>query len=109
MAEIEECLRAEDSGVYMTYCSQVWTEALNQARVEVSSVLRKVESVYYPLPSESLSLLARGLIPPPRWQRWARTVQPMFQLLLPNPSRRMSTLVSQEKKRTLTREWPLML
>ena len=59
VAEAEESLKAEDSGVYMTYYSQVWTEALNQARVEVSSVLRKVESVYYPLPSEGLSPLAR--------------------------------------------------
>ena len=31
-----------------TYCALVWDEALNQAGVEPSSVLRKVESIYYP-------------------------------------------------------------
>ena len=30
------------------YCSQVWNEALKQARVEASSDLWKVERVYYP-------------------------------------------------------------
>ena len=34
--------------VCRTYCFQVWNEALNQAGVEASSVLRKVKSVYYP-------------------------------------------------------------
>ena len=48
MVEIEEALRAEVSGVCRTYCLQVWNEALNQAGVEASSVLRKTESVYYP-------------------------------------------------------------
>ena len=47
MVEIEEALRAEVSGVCRTYCFQVWNEALNQAGVEASSVLKKVESVYY--------------------------------------------------------------
>ena len=31
-----------------TYCLKVWNKALNQSRVEASSVLRKAESVYYP-------------------------------------------------------------
>ena len=30
------------------YCLLVWNEALNQARVEASSSLRRAESVYYP-------------------------------------------------------------
>ena len=47
--EIEEALRVEVPGVYKTYCSQTWYKALNQARVEASSMLRKVENVYYPL------------------------------------------------------------
>ena len=34
--------------VCRTYCFQVWNEALNQAGVEASSVLRKVKSIYYP-------------------------------------------------------------
>ena len=49
VAETEKALRAEVSEVCRTYCSQVWNEALNQAKVEASSVLRMAESVYYPL------------------------------------------------------------
>ena len=49
VAEIEKAFKAEVPGVCRTYCSQTWYKALNQARVEVSSVLRKAENVYYPL------------------------------------------------------------
>ena len=38
----------EVPAVCKTYCALVWDEALNQARVEASSVLRKAESIYYP-------------------------------------------------------------
>lgn len=48
VAETEENLRAEVSGVYRNYCLQVWNEALNQARVDASSTLRRVENVYHP-------------------------------------------------------------
>lgn len=48
VAETEEALKAEVSGVCRTYCAQVWDEALNQVGVEASSVLRNAESVYYP-------------------------------------------------------------
>ena len=48
VAETEEALWAEVSGVCRNYCLQVWNEALNQAGVEASSVLRTAESVYYP-------------------------------------------------------------
>ena len=48
VAEIEEALRAEVLEVCRSYCLQVWNEALNQAVVEVSFALRRVESVYYP-------------------------------------------------------------
>ena len=58
--EIEDALRVEVSGVCRNYCSQVWNEALNQAGVEASFILRKAESVYNPLPSEHLFLLAWG-------------------------------------------------
>ena len=34
--------------VCKTYCALIWDEALNQARVEASSMLRKAESIYYP-------------------------------------------------------------
>ena len=49
VAEIEETLKAKVSGVCKTYCLQVWNEALNQARVEASSALRRAENLYYPL------------------------------------------------------------
>ena len=48
VAETEDALRAEVPAVYRTYCTVVWDEALNQAGVEVSSILRKPESIYYP-------------------------------------------------------------
>ena len=69
VAETKESLRAEVSGVCRNYCSQVWNEALNQVGVKTLFVLRKAESVYYPLPSESLFLLTQGLILPSRWQK----------------------------------------
>lgn len=50
VAETEDALRAEVPSVCRIYCALTWDEALNQARVEASSVLRKAESVYYPLP-----------------------------------------------------------
>ena len=47
MAETEDALRAEVLTVCRTYCAQTWNEALNQAGVEASSVLREARSVYY--------------------------------------------------------------
>ena len=49
VVETKEALRAEVSKVCRNYCLQVWNEALNQARVEASSALRRAESVYCPL------------------------------------------------------------
>ena len=48
VAETEEALRAKVPAVCRTYYALVWDKALNQAGVEVSSVLRKVENIYYP-------------------------------------------------------------
>ena len=48
VAETEDSLKAEVSAMCRTYCALVWDEALNQGGVEVSSVLRKAESIYYP-------------------------------------------------------------
>ena len=48
VAETKEALRAEVSGVCRAYCLQVWNEALNLARVEASSALKRAENVYYP-------------------------------------------------------------
>ena len=49
VAEIEEALKVEVLKVCRNYYLQVWNEALNQARVEASSALRRAKSVYYPL------------------------------------------------------------
>ena len=48
VAESLATLKAQVPGVCRLYCSQVWNEALKQARVEASSDLWKVENVYYP-------------------------------------------------------------
>ena len=48
VVETEEALRAEVSEVCRFYCFQVWNEALDQAGVEASFTLRRVENVYYP-------------------------------------------------------------
>ena len=48
VAETEDALRAEVPSVCRAYYDLVRDEALNQAGVEASSVLRKVESIYYP-------------------------------------------------------------
>ena len=48
VAETEDALRAEVPAVCRAYCAQTWEEALNQARVEASSELRKPESIIFP-------------------------------------------------------------
>ena len=47
VAETEDALRAEVPTVCHAYCAQTWEEALNQARVEASSELRKPESIIF--------------------------------------------------------------
>ena len=47
VVEIEDALRAEILAVCRTYCALAWDEALNKARVEAFSVLKKARSVYY--------------------------------------------------------------
>ena len=49
VAETEDTLRAEVPAVCRAYCAQTWEEALNQAGVEASSGLRKLESIIFPL------------------------------------------------------------
>ena len=48
VAETEETLRAKVPTVCRIYCAQTWNEALNQAKVEASSELRKAKNIYYP-------------------------------------------------------------
>ena len=47
VAETQAIIKAQVPGVCGLYCSQVWNEALKQARVEASSDLWKVENVCY--------------------------------------------------------------
>ena len=48
IVETEEPPRAKVMGVCRNYYLQVWNKALNKAKVEASSALRRVKSVYYP-------------------------------------------------------------
>ena len=48
VAETEDALQAEVPVVCRAYCAQTWEEALNQARVEASSGLRRPESIIFP-------------------------------------------------------------
>ena len=56
VVETKEALKVKVLGVCRNYCSQVWHEALNQAGVKASSILRKPESVYYPLAIQASDL-----------------------------------------------------
>ena len=47
VAETEAALKAQVPGVCRLYCSQVWNEALKQARVDASSNLWKAECMFY--------------------------------------------------------------
>ena len=48
VAEIEDALRVEVPAVCRAYCAQTWEEALNKARVEASSELRRPERIIFP-------------------------------------------------------------
>ena len=48
VVETEAALKAQVPGVCRLYCSQVWNEALKQARVDALSNLWKAECVFYP-------------------------------------------------------------
>ena len=49
VVETEDALRAEVPAVCRAYCTQTWEAALNQARIDVSSELRKPENIVFPL------------------------------------------------------------
>ena len=49
VAKTDKAFKVEVLEVCRSYCLQMWNKALNQARVEASSALRRAESVYYPL------------------------------------------------------------
>ena len=49
IVETDDALRAEVPAVCRAYCTQTWEEALNQARIDASSELRKPENVIFPL------------------------------------------------------------
>ena len=49
VAETKDALRVEVPAVCRAYCAQTWEKALNEAGVEVSSGLRRPESIIFPL------------------------------------------------------------
>ena len=55
VAETEDALRAEVPAVCRAYYARTWEEALNQARVEASSELRKPKRIIFPLALQILS------------------------------------------------------
>ena len=48
VADIKDALRVDVPIVCRAYCAQTWEEALNQARIETSSELRKPENIIFP-------------------------------------------------------------
>ena len=48
VAETEDALRAEVPIVCRAYCTQTWEKALNRARINASSELRKPKSIIFP-------------------------------------------------------------
>ena len=48
MAETEDALRAEVPAICHAYCTQTWEEALNRARIDASSELRRLENIFFP-------------------------------------------------------------
>ena len=66
VTENKEALKAEVPGVCRIYCAQVWDEALNQARVEASFVLRKAKNIYYPPTIRAPSLSSSKIDAPPK-------------------------------------------
>ena len=55
IAETEDTLRAEVPAVCRAYCTHTWEEALNQAGIDASSVLRKPENIVFPLALQILN------------------------------------------------------
>ena len=49
VAETKDALRAEVPTVCRAYCTQTWEEALNRARIDASSELRKPGNIIFPL------------------------------------------------------------
>ena len=49
VVETEDALRVEVPAVCRAYCTQTWEEALNRARIDASSELRKPENIIFPL------------------------------------------------------------
>ena len=49
VAKIENALRVEVPAVCRAYCAQTWEEAFNQAGINASSKLRRLENIFFPL------------------------------------------------------------
>ena len=78
IVETEEVLRAEVLAVCRIYCAKTWDEALNQARVEASSELRRPENVFY------LEAIRPSDTPTPQAETIPLTVNPNEEVLPPS-------------------------
>ena len=74
VAENEEALKAKVSRVCRNYCLQVWNEALTKLGLRLLQYLGRQRVYTTLLPFEHLARPTLGLMPPPRWQKWARPV-----------------------------------
>ena len=48
VAETEDALKVEVPAVCRAYCTQTWEEALNRAKIDASSELRKLDNIIFP-------------------------------------------------------------
>ena len=91
----------------------MWNKALNQARVEASSALRRAESVYYPLAiclssSASSKVDIASEVAEIGKDSPSKVSLSLSLSLLTTLSRRPSSSGLLKKKQTQSREWPLM-
>ena len=108
VVETEEALRAEVSGLCRNYYSQVWHEALNQARFEASSILRKPESVCYPLAIRASSPSNSSTNTAPEVAEASKDSPAEVLTSSDKPFEVTKNSGLLKRKRMPTKEWPLM-
>ena len=106
VAKTEKALRAEVEEVCKSYCLQVWNKTLDQAGVEASSALKRVDSVYYPpaiCASSSASSKTNTTFEVANIGKDSPTKAPLSPL-----PRKPSSPGLLKKKQTQPMEWPMM-
>ena len=74
-------MRAEVPAVCRIYCAKTWDEALNRARVEASSELRRPENVFY---LEAIRPSDTPTSPTPQAETIPSTINPNEEVLPPS-------------------------